>query len=553
MLCCGLLGLLVVFLAYSKGDQRGYDGDLFRRSDVVVKDSTPHVETAFYPPASVPLQPRLSTSKTTNISESEIRIELGRDSEIARYVTWDISAVHREREDQLPIGVVNISSLDARFVDNSYPKNYTTDPWTWFSDPVIDLPRESGTVYLIAEGMDPNAWDNTDALWNGVEACRQVYWNTGQPCTLSVPRARQTYRFRDRTAVFANLQDFTLQGQSSTFLFARTQSYQPLLQMDTCTRCKFANFTVDWDWSVSPIASVVKVVSAWQRSWLISFPTPLGVPDLWKIHQWTSMHSLDQQYWSMGALGMIDGWFGVQDRIAAVYREGNNVRIDFNTDVWPIPQTDLYYLMRHWSYEVPGFWLARCAHCTFDHVRVISTPGKALVATDSSHSIRIRKSKFGPKSKPKPFVSDRFIGSAVDGLFFAKTFGRILIEDVEIGWGGDDCMNVHDPIGVGFRKTDWNTIVVGGAPLWRMSVEAGDSIMLRKSDYSPFGFEAKVNAAWQNNWDEWTVVLDRGLPGFEGVDTHKLLVVNLKWSASNVVIRNLWCHGELLVTSMFHS
>lgn len=200
--------------------------------------------------------------------------------------------------------------------------------------------------------------------------------------------------------------------------------------------------------------------------------------------------------------------------------------------------------MRHWSYEVPAFWVSRCTHCTFETIHLLSTPGKAMVFTDSSHSLHIVSSKFAPIEQPVPFQSDRFISMTVDGLFFAKTMGRILIEDVEVGWNGDDCVNIHDPVGVGLRRVDWDTMVVGKSPAWRMEFAGGDQIELRNPDYSEVGYQANVLAAWQSGGEEWTVKLDKGLPDFSGVDTSRLLVVNKRWSASDVTIRRVWCHGE---------
>ncbi|KAI9034034.1 pectin lyase fold/virulence factor [Hyaloraphidium curvatum] len=427
------------------------------------------------------------------------------------------------------------------FEDPSFPTDLAQ--FRPFPDPEIDPPRPG--LRLIAEGMTTGAADNSAALMAGVEQCRRAGWETGSGCMLAVP-APGTYRFGDATLVFAGMQDFELDGQGATFLFGRKQSHSPLFQVDTCTRCRFFDFVVDWDWSISRLASVVHLSSSSPTSWLLTFPEfPEGQPpDPASLHGWISMHSLDQDRWSMGARDMVDGWYGLPERISAVRTEGGAIRLDFASPVDPVPPAELYYLMRHWSYEVPGFWLSRCSHCTIEQVRMHGCPGKALVATDGSHSLRITRSRFSLPEQPVPHKSDRFISMTVDGLFFGKVHGGVLIEDTEVGWNGDDCLNVHNPLGVGVRYAEWDTAVVGKAPAWKIVFGEGDLVSFRRPDFSEFGFEAKVVSAWQSSGEEWTIKLDRALPDFTNVDRSRLLVVNHRWTASNVVIRNFHCHDN---------
>lgn len=337
--CIVLFALVLVFARRRKHEESHETPHLhFQRRDGVANSSDSSLVSPtlrLQHPTFLDLQKRaelfLGNSPDTQITITKSQIE----AELAS------SAYKSRQAPQLPAAPPStVSIASSTFDDPNFTGGYTSDPSTWHSEPQIDLPRTEGTIVVVADNMSPDSWDNTDAFQAGVDSCRRVIW-TGAPCVLKLPFENALFRFRDRTVQLAGLQDFTIDGNGATLLFARTSSTSPLIQIDTCLRCKFFNFKVDWDWTVSRLATVVRIASATPNLWTLSFPSNQPIPDPSNIHGWVSMHSLDQSRWSMGALGQIDGWFGLGDRISGVWREGETVKIQFASQVWPVPTADL--------------------------------------------------------------------------------------------------------------------------------------------------------------------------------------------------------------------
>jgi hypothetical protein len=112
---------------------------------------------------------------------------------------------------------------------------------------------------------------------------------------------------------------------------------------------------------------------------------------------------------------------------------------------------------------------------------------------------------------------------------------------------------------MGFRMRDSNSITVFNAPAYRMSFYAGDSVSFLETDLSRAGFTTTVISA-RNSGDNWDLDLRDDVPlgirSLSGATLATYVVVNNRWKARDIVVRNIWAHdnrarGILLQASNF--
>jgi hypothetical protein len=54
-------------------------------------------------------------------------------------------------------------------------------------------------------------------------------------------------------------------------MFHRAKNFCPFVQFDACKNIKIINLNIDWNWSKSRIASLVKIAAATPTSWTLDF------------------------------------------------------------------------------------------------------------------------------------------------------------------------------------------------------------------------------------------------------------------------------------------
>jgi hypothetical protein len=104
---------------------------------------------------------------------------------------------------------------------------------------------------------------------------------------------------------------------------------------------------------------------------------------------------------------------------------------------------------------------------------------------------------------------------------------------------------VHDPISVGFRALDKNTILIADWRPFRIVYAKGDQVDIRFPDYSDTGFVGTVAAATYGS-SGWTVRFTTALPtSWQGTPTTSLLVFNTgRYNAQNIAVQGLDCHSN---------
>lgn len=330
----------------------------------------------------------------------------------------------------------------------------------------------------------------------------------------------------------------TVDGQGAKLVFGFRDNFRPLLTVRRAERFLLKDLSIDWNWGVYRIATLMRTINYEERNgkanWTLEMPDVEDF-DINTIYNWDSAFALDIDSLTPGLAGVNDIWDLPVTRVTKL--SANRIRLGLGGPLAVRPRAGTVWLVRHFGYEIHAMWIEACMHCTLDGVTVYSAPGMALTFEDESGNIAIKNFNIGVLPN-----SARQISSATDGIHLAGTKGEILIENVTIANQYDDCININDPVSVGFRILDKNTILATDWRNGRIVYKAGDTVAFRNADYSDSGVSAVVESATYQDGG-WKIRLTTALPKFQG-QTSKMFVLNTsRYSARNVIIRGLFCHS----------
>ncbi|KAI9025561.1 pectin lyase fold/virulence factor [Hyaloraphidium curvatum] len=434
----------------------------------------------------------------------------------------------------VPIESVGLWDSQLTFAGRSFAFRAAASQTVASFEVKVEPPATAVKVVSVNDlGASTSANDNSDAFQRAVEAC------AGQPCTIQF--APGNYRFTQSLRV-DGAKDLTIDGQGARLVFGFRSNFAPLLTVIRTDHFQLQNIAFDWNWGVYRIATLARTRSYREANgkstWTVDL---LDVQDFDPntIYNWHSAFAVDPATMTIGLPNVNDIW---ELPVSVATKLGPaQIRLVLDTllsDQGVAPEAGSYWLLRHFTYEVHAIWMESCTHCTLDKVNVYSTPGMAITYEDGSENIAIRNSRIGVFPG-----SARQISSATDGVHLAGTKGEILIENTEIANHGDDCINVNDPVSVGFRVLDARTIVANDWRDGRIVYADGDSVTFRNEDYTETGINLEVaSASYQSGG--WRIRFTGALPTFRN-QTSKMFVINTsRYSARNVIIRGLHCHSN---------
>lgn len=418
----------------------------------------------------------------------------------------------------------------------------------------VDLPRKGAGLVLNAAdfGVSETNADNTAAL-------RAAFAAAKARKVERLDLAKGVYRLNtDAPLMLDDYGDFTFDGHGSTFVSYRHQG--AFLRLRRSKRTRLMNFSVDWDWSREPLASLVRVVRTDAASFDLQFVDYTDFPH--KKAMLTILSAYDPHTRSVGRedgiTRAIDMNVTPERRVKRTWLDGNTVRVESVPNGISVGQL---YRLQHYYYHMNGIQMEDNAHLRLENVTVLSTPGHAFVLGGRQHhTLFDHVNIVAPKDDPK-----RVITCTADHLHIAQSRGFIKLESCEFSLGADDIMNMHDSTAFA-RKTGPRTVRAQNA--WVMATaRTGDRIELRNGDYSPTGFfgtfvSAKRVAEGRNDFD---VTFEEEVPdetkdGFVlfnwAFDTHNVIVQNCRFYdnrargllilARDVTIRNnVFRHHEM--------
>ncbi len=186
--------------------------------------------------------------------------------------------------------------------------------------------------------------------------------------------------------------------------------------------------------------------------------------------------------------------------------------------------------MRHYNYDQGGFHIYDSTHLLFTNVTVYSCPGMAFIVKGDSHHLEWNGVRILPRpGEPRP------ITCTADHFHVSNSLGWLKFEGCDFGYGGDDCINIHDN---NFYAVPAGPDLLEGRffRVWATPVSEGDPLELRREDLSPAGFTAKVKSIHVNAQAQTARIrLDRPLPAGLG---DMVVCYNRRFGSHHYIIRH---------------
>lgn len=394
----------------------------------------------------------------------------------------------------------------------------------------VDLPRGKGGLVLDAAafGASPENQDNTDALRKAFAAAK----TRGAEKLVLAPG---DYRLASETSlVLEGFEDFTFDGQGARFISGRQSG--PFFYLKRCVRTRLMNFSIDWDWEKSPLASLVEIKAIGKGTIDLLFPEYDDFPD--KRTSFLVLSPFDSQTRSVGVEGMstkgVGRFWGERMPFAGEWIAPNVARFESDANGLAVGER---YRLQHYYYQMNGIIMDSNEHLRLENVIILSTPGHALLLHGTQHHTLFDRVHIVPPKDDRR----RVITCTADHLHVAQSRGFIKLENCEFSLGGDDIFNMHDCSGFA-RAHGPKTIRTQNAPAYGF-LRKGAKVELRHSDYSPTGFTG-------------TVVLDKAVDASRGVyditfaedippeKDEGFVMFDRTFDTHNIIVRNCFFHDN---------
>lgn len=194
-------------------------------------------------------------------------------------------------------------------------------------------------------------------------------------------------------------------------------------------------------------------------------------------------------------------------------------------------QPGTYHLVRHFMYNGGAFSVLDTEHFTLENVTIYAIPGFGVHCGGYSHHLLFYKFRI-----VLPDFERRYMTATVDGIHIANSKGYMLFEECDLGYQGDDCINIHDNVAMFIIKTAKNTFRF--KKLRFFSCSEGDLLEFRNGDLSPTGFSANIIKK-ELKEDGLYITLDKEIPDFIKEDS---IIFDRAFCSDHYEIRNCYFH-----------
>ena len=344
----------------------------------------------------------------------------------------------------------------------------------------VDSPRGKGRTLLAADfGVSPKNPDNAPALHKALAEAKRE----GAAALVLEPGVYQMKS--PGTLRIDGFSDFTLDGRGAKFVSSRSSGV--FMSVRNCKRTALRNFSLDWDWSKAPLASIAKVVDIKPDSFDLAFVDYTDFPT--KDAKFSIAVAWDPKRRAPvvpdGSLRTFQYGANSAVKTPRTWIAPNVVRIlepprDFKVG-------DMLR-MQHYDYDLNAFNIFDSEHITVEGVHVLSTPGHGFLLGGTQHHTLFKNVRIAP---PKGDAR-RVITCTSDHFHVGNSRGFLKLENCEFSLGADDILNLHDCSGFAVRVND-QTLRTVNSRIFN-SITPGTPIILRESDFSPVDFKAKVLA-----------------------------------------------------------
>lgn len=395
----------------------------------------------------------------------------------------------------------------------------------------VDEPVTDKTVYGSQFGFDTEADDNSQAFYDAVDYLKE---NSGT--TLVIEKG--LYRMNPpRMVVISGIKDCVIDGGGSVFLYKKNNYFTVT---DSSERVMIKNLTVDWDWENSyTLTSMVRVRAVhdtdkvgFKRVEYEFFTTDDASYAL--TYPWENMLPYDPERLTIGVPG-------ITDQMKPTEWNTELELVDSNVISALVPNSNVLkvgsvWMLRHYNYGANVFSTNGGAkHITYRDITIYSAHGCGFVMRGSGTGyIRLDGVTIGLN----PENSDKYrISTVADAINMADTDGHLIIENCDIGYQGDDGVNIHDNVGM-IEDINGAEILLKAANSDIFHV--GATVRFKSSaDFTDFDFTAKVIGRKAAGNAYFTLTLDSELPSEVDIGS---ITIDTSNDSSYYIIRNNYFH-----------
>jgi hypothetical protein len=219
--------------------------------------------------------------------------------------------------------------------------------------------------------------------------------------------------------------DFTFDGGGARFVSSRSRD--AFIHLRGCVRTRLMNFSIDWDWEKSPLASVVEVKTVGKDFVDLLFREYADFPD--KKAAFLVLSPFDPVTRSVGVEGMstkgLARFWGKLSPFPGEWLAPNVARLKTSPDGLKVGEL---YRLQHYYYQMNGVSMDSNEHLRLERVTILSTPGHGfLIHGTQHHTLFDHVDIVAPKDDPR-----RVITCAADHLHVGQSRG--LIATGSPGW-----------------------------------------------------------------------------------------------------------------------
>lgn len=399
-------------------------------------------------------------------------------------------------------------------------------------------PQERPVICVSEFGATPDQSDNHTAFMHAIDAARAA-----QAGILNIPSG--IYHFRTSQPIsIQGMTNLLVQGNDAELIFARPDGLAHFIEIRDCDTIRIENLILDWDWEEQPLATLAHVhdvdaEGAYVDFFLLDadrrrFPNgqmmvksldPLhpehhtvgyeGAREIpWWIFSDRAQHGHPQHEW-------------IDDRIVRLTPMNDSYRATLSTNA----RSGDYVRIRHYVQERHGVAMRDNRHLTLSNITVYSCPGHAFVTAGQQQYWQLLNCNV----IRRPGTA-RSITCTGDHYHISNSRGYFKVIGCTFSLGGDDGINIHDNISMGFTRLGPDTLRLHAVRDWRNPFAPGDPVEFRHPDFSPIGFLAHIKKVGAYTADHTLdVTFDRPVPG--SIPTHSILM-NLTYNSSIYVVRD---------------
>ena len=393
----------------------------------------------------------------------------------------------------------------------------------------VQKPHAGTKVIRAADfGFSAAAPDNTSALNRAIEACLK----TGAS---RLELAPGVYRMTSgKSVMFRKINDLEIDGKGAVLQFCTSAEW--LIQLVNCKRIYIHDLIMDWDIKTKPLASIVEVLGTGKNFVDLKFPADRKFAD-GKLRI-SVMSSFDPQTKSVGVENGKSRYlqFWAHNK-APQYQwlKPDVLRLFTDPGIFRKGQ---FYRAQHFYYDHHGFRIMNVEHLKMENVKVHGVAGHAFFIDGESAYLHFRNVAV---TIPEGEEMKRAVSCTADHVHVARSRGFLKFEDCDFGYGGDDCINVHDCAGFGKRISSDTIRTERFYYIWSYAV--GDECEIRYGDFSQAVKRVRIKAVRKIKGGVNEITFEAPIPAAADPDM-TYLIYNWKYDSSNVIIRNCRIHDN---------